>query len=172
MFNFINNKLPPDLSNMFQYSFTVHNYNTRNVSNQGLYIPSINTTAFGNKSLRYNTPVVWNKLLKTNPEISNSVSMNSLKYTLKSYYLKTYSALLLINNLYFNINMIFFLSYIITLFSSYTYSSAHYFNFLFSLSYMIYTIFEIYYYIPYTSYEFYSNSLYRDLFCLNKQNSV
>ena len=29
--------------NMFQYSFTVHNYNTRNVSNQGLYIPSINT---------------------------------------------------------------------------------------------------------------------------------
>ena len=39
MFNFINNKLPPDLCNMFQYSFTVHNYNTRNVSNQGLYIP-------------------------------------------------------------------------------------------------------------------------------------
>ena len=71
MFNFINNKLPPDLSNMFQYSFTVHNYNTRNVSNQGLYIPSINTTAFGIKSLQYNTPVVWNKLLKTNPEISN-----------------------------------------------------------------------------------------------------
>ena len=68
---------------MFQYSFTVHNYNTRNVSNQGLYIPSINTSAFGNKSLRYNTPVVWNKLLKTNPEIS--------------YYLKTHSALLLIN---------------------------------------------------------------------------
>ena len=65
MFNFINNTLPPDLSNMFQYSFTVHNYNTRNVSNQGLYIPSINTTAFGNKLLRYNTPVVWNKLLKT-----------------------------------------------------------------------------------------------------------
>ena len=97
MFNFINNKLPLDLSNMFQYSFTVYNYNTRNVSNQDLYIPSINTTAFGNKSLRYNTPVVWNKLLKTNPEISNSVSMNSLKYTLKSYYLKTYPALLLIN---------------------------------------------------------------------------
>ena len=97
MFNIINNKLPPDLSNMFQYSFTVHNYNTRNVSNQGEYIPSINTTAFGIKSLRYNTPVVWNKLLKTNPEISNSVSMNSLKYTLKSYYLKTYSASLLIN---------------------------------------------------------------------------
>ena len=39
-----------------------------------LYIPSINTTAFGNKSLRYNTPVVWNKLLKTNPEISNEFS--------------------------------------------------------------------------------------------------
>ena len=62
-----------------------------------LHIPSINTTAFGNKSLQYNTPVVWNKLLKTNPEISNSISMNSLKYTLKSYYLKTYSVLLLIN---------------------------------------------------------------------------
>ena len=62
-----------------------------------LYIPSINTTEFGNKSLRYNTPVVWNKLLKTNPEISNSVSMNSLKYTLKSYYLRTYYTLLLIN---------------------------------------------------------------------------
>ena len=47
----INNKLPPDLSNMFQYSYTLHNYNTRNVSNQGFYIPSINTTTFGNKSL-------------------------------------------------------------------------------------------------------------------------
>ena len=81
----------------YQYSYSKHSHNTRNSFNHGFFIPSINTTSFGNKSLRYNTPVVWNKLLKINPEISNSVSMNSLKCTLKSYYLKTYSALLLIN---------------------------------------------------------------------------
>ena len=67
MFNIINNKLPPDLSILICFNILIP-YNTRNVSNQGLHIPSINTTTtFGNKSLRYNT------LLKTNLEISNSV---------------------------------------------------------------------------------------------------
>ena len=40
---------------------------------------------------------LWNNLLKTDPEISNSVSINSLIHTLKSYYLNTYSTLLPIN---------------------------------------------------------------------------
>ena len=83
MFNFITNKLPPDVSSMFQYPYTLHNYNTKNVSNQGFYIPTINTTTFGNKSLRYNNPFIWTNLFKTNPEISNSINLNSLKHTLK-----------------------------------------------------------------------------------------
>ena len=58
---------------MFQYSFTVHNYNIRNVSNQGLYIPSINTTSFGNKSLLLKVQmitllIISNKIISNKPQ--------------------------------------------------------------------------------------------------------
>ena len=44
VFAFLNNKLPEELNNLFQLNCEISNYNTRNTSNEGLYIPLIHTT--------------------------------------------------------------------------------------------------------------------------------
>ena len=93
MFNFTTNKLPAELCDMFQYSYSKHSHNTRNSFNQGFFIPSINTTSFGNKSLRYKTPLVWNNLINTHPGLLNCSSVPVLKYKLKNHYTSSYKCL-------------------------------------------------------------------------------
>ena len=40
------------------------------IYNEGLFIPRIYTTGYGNKSLRYSAPLLWNNFLKNNSEIN------------------------------------------------------------------------------------------------------
>ena len=93
IFNFTTNKLPAELCDMFQYSYSKHSHNTRSSFNQGFVIPSINTTSFGNKSLRYKTPLVWNNLINTNPGLLNCSSVPVLKNKLKNHYISSYKCL-------------------------------------------------------------------------------
>ena len=93
MFNFTTNKLPAELCDMFQYSDSKHSHNTRTSFNQGFFIPSINTTSFGNKSLRYKTPLVWNNLINTHPGLLNCSSVPVLKNKLKNHYITSYKCL-------------------------------------------------------------------------------
>ena len=92
-FNFTTNKLAAELCDMFQYSYSKHSHNTRNSFNQGFFIPSINTTSFGNKSLRYKTPLVWNNLINTHPGLLNCSSVPVLKNKLKNHYISSYKCL-------------------------------------------------------------------------------
>ena len=39
------------------------------LDNKGLFIPSIGTTNYGNKSLRFAAPIPWIDFVKSNPEI-------------------------------------------------------------------------------------------------------
>ena len=92
-FNFTTNKLPAELCNMIQYSYSKHSHNTRSSFNQGFFIPSINTTSFGNKSLRYKTPLVWNNLVNTHHGLLNCSSVPVLKNKLKNHYISSYKCL-------------------------------------------------------------------------------
>ena len=69
MIDFKYNILPEDLNYIFQYGRDVHNYNTRLVSNEGLFLPNVDTAKYGINSLKYLAPLTWNTFSKSNPKI-------------------------------------------------------------------------------------------------------
>ena len=90
IFDFKNNNLPIDLKILFQYNKNIHNHDTRNAINDGMFIPAANTTSFGIKSLRYICPVLWNELLKTDSAIKDIDSTYHFKGYLKRKCLSSY----------------------------------------------------------------------------------
>ena len=91
IFEFKLKTLPIDLLKLFILNSEVNNYNTRNVSNEGLFIPRIHTTSFGNKSLRYSAPLLWNNFLKVNPKIKTFKKLDTFKRYLKKLFLESYN---------------------------------------------------------------------------------
>ena len=67
---YFNNQLPLQVKNIFTQNESVSPYNTR--GDKLLFIPHINTTHFGTKSLRYNDPLTWNNF-------SQSMNNNNLE---------------------------------------------------------------------------------------------
>ena len=67
------------------YNSDIHNYNTRSTVSQGLFIPEISTTNYGKKSIKYQGPLIWNKLSKNLPPINEVHSTNKFKNTIKIY---------------------------------------------------------------------------------------
>ena len=63
VFLFKNGDLPKELNNLFELN--VNTYNTRNASKGGHKIPKMNTTSFGNRSLRYSGSTTWNNCIKS-----------------------------------------------------------------------------------------------------------
>ena len=82
--------MPNDLLQLFQYNSEIHDHNTRNAVHDGFHIPSINTTTFGNKSLRYSAPVLWNNLLNDDKEINGINSNRQFKKYMNTYFLSKY----------------------------------------------------------------------------------
>ena len=80
-FQFKNNSLPNDLRKLFQSNINI--FNTRNMLQGGLKVPKITTVSYGNRSLRYNVPVLWNDFIK-------GLDFGKLKniFHLKSYFKK------------------------------------------------------------------------------------
>ena len=60
------------------------------VMHNGLFIPSINTSNFGNKSLRFSAPMSWNNFIKSYPDILNFKHKSQLKFDLKKIYNSKY----------------------------------------------------------------------------------
>ena len=62
VFQFKHKMLPTDLLNLFELNSVVRSsHSTRNVCNEGLFIPRIFTTSFGITSLRYAAPKNYTK---------------------------------------------------------------------------------------------------------------
>ena len=77
-----------DMLNLFELNSNVSSQVTRNVFNEGLFIPRIYTTSFGNKFLRFSAPLLWNNFIKGNSEFKKLVTFKS---SLKKLFLKTFS---------------------------------------------------------------------------------
>ena len=88
VFDFKHNNLPDDLSQLFKLNNSY--YNTRNASNEGLYIHKILTTGFGIKSIKYSSSILWNTFLKTNNIINTFKNGYALSKYLKNYYISLY----------------------------------------------------------------------------------
>ena len=87
-FNFMNNNLPTDLC--FLLTKNINHYNTRNMENGGLRVPKIDTTSYGERSLRYAIPTLWNDFIKYNKEHHLLKDDTQVKKFLKSLALKSY----------------------------------------------------------------------------------
>ena len=85
-FQFVHNKLPADLNNLF--IMNVNKYHTRNMVKGGLILPKINSVSYGEKSLCFQVPKKWNLFINTNTKQINSTE--HLKHELKKSSLATY----------------------------------------------------------------------------------
>ena len=100
-YEFYKIQLPPSIQNLFQLDSDIHNYETNSSAKHLLHIPQIITTSYGNKSLKYHCPILWNSTIKNNIAIDNKVKNNvsidkihithQFKRILKKHYLYTYS---------------------------------------------------------------------------------
>ena len=87
VFDFKCKKLPIELLTLFTLNSEVHKHFTRNAANEGLHIPKIYSSNFGEKSLRYTAAITWNKFIKYHKEINNIKSTGTLKKYLKHFFI-------------------------------------------------------------------------------------
>ena len=101
VYEFYKNLLPTDLQGLFEFDSDVHLYQTNSASKHLLHIPRIFTATYGNKSIKYHCPIVWNSTVKNNIAIDNDIKNNvaidqihnvfHFKRTLKKNFLYCYS---------------------------------------------------------------------------------
>ena len=90
VYDFKNNNLPYDLKHLFTLNSEINKYQTRNVSNEGLFIPKITTKNFGLNSLRYIAPTLWNSFLKKDTSVNSFITNHSLGSYLKKHFILLY----------------------------------------------------------------------------------
>ena len=89
--DFKNNNLPDDLIHLFTLNSEINKYHTRNVCNEGLFIPKIITTNFGLNSLKYSAPTLWNSILKNDISLNSFKNRHSLGNYLKKLFILSYN---------------------------------------------------------------------------------
>ena len=62
IFQWIHHLTPANFNNYFQFASSVHQYSTRQVSNNNIYIKSVNSTQYGLRSVQITGPSLWNSL--------------------------------------------------------------------------------------------------------------
>jgi len=98
---FYNNLLPIELQSLFVLNSDIHDHATRSVSRHLLHIPRIFTSTFGNKSIKYTGPVLWNFIaengISIDNDIDNNISIDQIRNgfhlvrTLKKHFMFEYS---------------------------------------------------------------------------------
>ena len=89
VFEFLSNKLPPVLNNIFTMKSTIHNYPTRGTLN--LYLPKTKTVKYGINSIKFSGPLNWNLLLRNNPSLNEIKTVSKLKKVLYEIFVESYS---------------------------------------------------------------------------------
>ena len=75
IYEFKSNSFPKDLSNLFIENTDINYHFMRNVANEGIYIPQIQTKSFGTNSLKYSAAILWNNHLKNDVKINTFTSL-------------------------------------------------------------------------------------------------
>ena len=89
-YEYLNDSLPEAFTDTFYLTNTQHTYVTRNVSNQSLTIPQVNTIKYGSNSIINKSVKDWNSLVRTNPTIHKTQSKNKLKNILNKQLFESY----------------------------------------------------------------------------------
>ena len=99
-YEFYNNMLPVDTQKLFILDSDIHEHQTRH-SKYIFHIPEIQTVTYGNKSLKYYCPLLWNSTIKNGIPIDNNLNSNlsidkifnvhHFRRVLKKHFLFTYT---------------------------------------------------------------------------------
>ena len=97
LYDFLNKSLPADLKSLFTLNSHIHRYQLRTL----FHIPKINSSTYGNKSIKFHCPDLWNNLFRNGIAIDevkkHNVSFNQIKNShqfkrvLKKHFFFTYS---------------------------------------------------------------------------------
>ena len=98
VFDYLSGSLPDDLNVLFTLNSVVHEHDNRH-SEYLLHLPEIQTTTYGNKSINFHCPSVWNSTVRQGIPITANKSgpietihnAIHLKKTLKKHFLYSYS---------------------------------------------------------------------------------
>ena len=84
-------QLPLKIKDIFTTNESVNPYNTR--SGKLLFIPQVNTTHYGIKSLRYNGPVIWSDFFRNTDNNKNhcNTGISKFKHYLKDLLISQYN---------------------------------------------------------------------------------
>ena len=63
IYDFHTKVLPIDLMKLFTMDSDIHDHDTR-YSKYLLHIPEINSTTYGNNSIKFHGPSIWNELIR------------------------------------------------------------------------------------------------------------
>ena len=101
VFEFYKGNLPVEFNNIFEFNRNIHKYETNSASKYLLHIPRIFTATYGNKSIKYHCPLIWNETVRNDIVIDNDVSKNvclnqihniyQFKRTMKKHFIYFYS---------------------------------------------------------------------------------
>ena len=97
-FDYFSGTLPIDINVLFTSNSTIHEHDNRH-SQYLLHLPEIQTTTYGNKSIKFCCPMVWNNTVRQGIPITanKSVPIEAIhnnfqfKRTLKKHFLYSYS---------------------------------------------------------------------------------
>ena len=64
------------LQSLFVLNSDVYDYETRSASNHFFHVPRIFTSSFGNKSIKYICPILWNSIAVNGIAIDNNLANN------------------------------------------------------------------------------------------------
>ncbi len=89
--DFLNGKLPDSFNNYFILQSELNSVQTRQSSRGSLVIPRINCVKYGNRAVKYQSIIAWNKMVQLFPEhdLSN-ISKTRLKYLIKKHFYESY----------------------------------------------------------------------------------
>ena len=85
VFGFYKGLLPVEFHNIFEFNSNIHSYETNSASKYLLHIPRIFTATYGNKSIKYLCPMIWNETIRNDIVIDKNVSKNIIFINLKEH---------------------------------------------------------------------------------------
>ena len=96
-YEFLSNALPSDLRKLFMLNSEIHDHDVRDQ----FFVPRINTSTYGNNSVKFHCPDLWNSTFRNGIAINSNhddivrsddiKSINQLKKNLKKHFFYLYS---------------------------------------------------------------------------------
>ena len=89
VYDYKKKNLPHVLNTLLKKIDMTHSHNTRGMSNKNLFIPAFNSIHFGNWTLKYQCPYLWNKI-SSEVTIDTDVSKKTFSKNIKEFLIKQY----------------------------------------------------------------------------------